>query len=292
MSLTTQLWRGAGFLILGGALLSGVSAFGAEDPPLSTQLADLGRQALAQGAAPMARTFFQKALQLDPNNKAAARGPRADQARRPIRSYGSPCRIRPRPRRPSPHAGSGGRRPADASRPADTQATLEQTQAAETLSRQQLTNDVDQRLEAARQLMNSGPARDGLECPAHHPERRPFQPQRPRSRPPEARTTHPGPDDLHRPGRGARRRRAGRAPPPRGRRRATHPRHRRLPAQQGDHRRHDGPVRHPDQRGRLQRPLQRRHRRYQHGDRAVLRGPVAGPEGLCLAARRSPALQR
>ena len=43
-----------------------------------------------------------------------------------------------------------------ASGSADAQATLEQTQAAETLSRQQLTNDVEQRLDAARQLMNTG----------------------------------------------------------------------------------------------------------------------------------------
>jgi hypothetical protein len=33
-------------------------------PPLPVQLVDLGRQALAQGAAPAAQTFFQKALQL------------------------------------------------------------------------------------------------------------------------------------------------------------------------------------------------------------------------------------
>ena len=40
MSLIARFWRGAGFLILGGVLLSGVSAIGAEDPPLSQQLAD------------------------------------------------------------------------------------------------------------------------------------------------------------------------------------------------------------------------------------------------------------
>src|SRR5207248_5380954 len=40
--------------------------------------------------------------------------------------------------------------------PPDTRATIEQTEAAEHLARQQLTNDVDQRLQAARELMNLG----------------------------------------------------------------------------------------------------------------------------------------
>ena len=52
MSRTARLWRGAGFLMLGGSLLlPGVSALADDDPPLSKQLTDLGRQALAQGAA-------------------------------------------------------------------------------------------------------------------------------------------------------------------------------------------------------------------------------------------------
>ena len=78
MSRTTQLWRGAGFLMLGGVLLSGVSTFGADETPLSNQLSELGRQALAQGAKAQAKTFFQKALLLDPTNDKAARGLRAD----------------------------------------------------------------------------------------------------------------------------------------------------------------------------------------------------------------------
>ena len=71
---TSREWRCAGFLMLGGVLLSGVSAFGADDPPLSNQLTDLGRQALTQGASKTARTFFEKALALDPSNAGAARG--------------------------------------------------------------------------------------------------------------------------------------------------------------------------------------------------------------------------
>ncbi len=69
-----RLWRYAGFLMLGGVLLSGISAFGADEPPLSDQLTDLGRQALSQGASATAQTFFEKALKLDPSNSGAARG--------------------------------------------------------------------------------------------------------------------------------------------------------------------------------------------------------------------------
>ena len=74
MSRTELLTRGAGFLMLGGVLLSGVSAFGADEPPLSNQLTDLGRQALAQGSNKAAKNFFEKALTLDPSNPAATRG--------------------------------------------------------------------------------------------------------------------------------------------------------------------------------------------------------------------------
>jgi tetratricopeptide (TPR) repeat protein len=158
MSLIARFWRGAGFLILGGALLSGVSAIGAEDPSLSKQLADLGRQALAQGAAPTARTFFQKALLLDPNNRAAARGleqtrPAGDTVIRvAMQDPAAPAPAQP------------GANPPPANAPADTQATLEQDEAREVLSRQQLTNDVEQRLQAARERTNSGQPEMALEA--------------------------------------------------------------------------------------------------------------------------------
>ena len=74
MSRTARLWKGAGLLTLGGVLLSGVVALGDDGPPLASQLNDLGRQALAQGATAMAQTFFQKALALDPGNADATRG--------------------------------------------------------------------------------------------------------------------------------------------------------------------------------------------------------------------------
>ena len=90
MSRTARPWRGAGLLLLGGALLSGACAFGADEPPMSNQLADLGRQALAQGANRTAETFFKKSLELDPANAAATDGlkdvKRADQV------LPSPCK--------------------------------------------------------------------------------------------------------------------------------------------------------------------------------------------------------
>ena len=73
MSRTARLCKGAGSLALGSLLLSGVVARAAEPPPLSRQLSELGRQALAQGQTAQARTFFRKALQLDPNNAEASR---------------------------------------------------------------------------------------------------------------------------------------------------------------------------------------------------------------------------
>src|SRR3954451_11479127 len=74
MSRTARLWKGSGPLAAGGLLLSGVLAWGAEPPPLSKQLADLGRQALAGGETVQAQTYFRKALELDPTNAEASRG--------------------------------------------------------------------------------------------------------------------------------------------------------------------------------------------------------------------------
>jgi tetratricopeptide (TPR) repeat protein len=159
MSLIARLWRGAGFLILGGVLLSGAPTFGADDPSLAKQLIDLGRQAFAQGSVPTARTFYQKALKLDPTNAVAAKAledikrtedsvVRVALQQEPATPPAVPAAGQPAPAagQPAPAAGT----------PADTQATLEQTQAAENLARQQLTNDVEQRLQRARELMDAG----------------------------------------------------------------------------------------------------------------------------------------
>src|SRR5918997_1280354 len=57
----------------GGSGRRGAGPGGGGPPPLSRQLSELGRQALAQGEAAQARTFFRKALELDPNNAEASR---------------------------------------------------------------------------------------------------------------------------------------------------------------------------------------------------------------------------
>ena len=147
---SSRSWRsGTAGLFFGLALAWPSARAESPEPSLPLQLVDLGRQALAQGAAPTARTFFQKALQLDPTNKAAARGLEESK-----RAAGAIVRV-------------ALQEPADAQAPAappldqpatlpDTGATLEQTEAAESLTRQQLTNDVEQRLQAANELLRMG----------------------------------------------------------------------------------------------------------------------------------------
>ena len=148
-----RMWRCAGFLMLGGVLLSGISAFGADEPPLSDQLTDLGRQALAQGASNTAQTFFEKALTLDPSQRGRSAGPERDRTLAPRRRSRRVSRAQARP-------GSGwwGRRCRDHSAPPPAEkATIEQSQAAENIARQQLTNDVEQRMASARALLELGP---------------------------------------------------------------------------------------------------------------------------------------
>ena len=115
MSRIARLWNGAGLLTLGGVLLSGVVARGDDGPPLATQLNDLGRQALAQGASSVARTFFQKALQLDPGNAEATRGLKDSKAATETSDAGGlpGGRASPAASRGSPghHATAGRRRP-------------------------------------------------------------------------------------------------------------------------------------------------------------------------------------
>jgi tetratricopeptide (TPR) repeat protein len=165
MSRTARLWRGAGFLSLGSLLLAGVSAFADDDPPLSQQLTDLGRQALAQGAATTAETFFQRAIKLDPNNKLAAQGlEQSKQRQNAVVRVGmqDPGGAQtPPPAPPAPGVADPGQVPATTAPAADqplpgvpeTRATIAQTQAAELLARQQLTNDVEQRLQTANELV-------------------------------------------------------------------------------------------------------------------------------------------
>ncbi|MGZ3386354.1 MAG: hypothetical protein ACXWNF_14905 [Isosphaeraceae bacterium] len=189
MSRTARLWKGAGLLTLSGVLLSGVVALGDDGPPLASQLNDLGRQALAQGATAMAQTFFQKALALDPGNADATRGlkdTKAEQDRvvhvafqepAPAQPPAGPTTPPPAPGVTAPAAGApapaGNGQPipgipivpapapaaASADQPqtsAGPHATLEESDREDNIARQQLTSDVEQRLQAARNLVASG----------------------------------------------------------------------------------------------------------------------------------------
>ena len=195
MSRTARLWKGAGLLTLGGVLLSGVVARGDDGPPLASQLNDLGRQALAQGATAMAQTFFQKALALDPGNADAARGlkdTKAAQGQVVHVGFQDPAPAQPpaEPTTPAPAPGvtpppapgvtnpaaatpapAGTAQPspansivpgpaAETANPPQTsvgpRATLEESDREDNVARQQLTSDVEQRLQAARSLVGSG----------------------------------------------------------------------------------------------------------------------------------------
>ena len=187
MSRTARLWKGAGLLTLSGVLLSGVVALGDDGPPLASQLNDLGRQALAQGATAMAQTFFQKALALDPGNADATRGlkdTKAEQDRVVHVAFQEPAPAQPPagPTTPPPAPGvtapaasapapAGNGQPipgipivpapaaASADQPqtsAGPHATLEESDREDNIARQQLTSDVEQRLQAARNLVASG----------------------------------------------------------------------------------------------------------------------------------------
>jgi hypothetical protein len=179
MSRTARLWKGAGLLTLGGVLLSGALALGDDGPPLASQLNDLGRQALAQGATTMAQTFFQKALQLDPGNADATRGMKESKAAQDSLlkvAFQEPAQAQPAATPPPPAAAAGvpaagGSQPvpgnpavpapagAGANQPSTStppRATLEESDKEDNIARQQLTNDVEQRLQAARSLVASG----------------------------------------------------------------------------------------------------------------------------------------
>ncbi len=169
MSRTARLGKGVGPLVLGGLLLSGVVARGADPPPLSQQLADLGRQALAQGETVHARTFFQKAVQLDPNNAEARRAlgrlgvvrrvALQDPAAAPTTAPAIP-EVTPLPGTPAADTieAAAGVPAAPPAAPVErqAQATLENAQESEDIQRQQLTADVRQRIQAARDLINGG----------------------------------------------------------------------------------------------------------------------------------------
>ncbi|MGO9596685.1 MAG: hypothetical protein ACLP7Q_01540 [Isosphaeraceae bacterium] len=220
MSRTARMWKGAGLATLGGVLLSGVLARGDDGPPLASQLSELGRQALAQGANSMAQTFFQKALQLDPSNAQAQRGLEQAKAARdqvlrvaaqnsgtssppaatqppvsatqpPVSTIQPPVStIQPAPPAAGIPVGVTGPTPIDpnqgvigsstpfpgipivpaptgvqTNQPATTpesRATLEESDRIDNIAREQLTSDVEQRLQAARNQVSSGQPESAL----------------------------------------------------------------------------------------------------------------------------------
>ncbi len=196
MSRTARPWKDIGALALGGILLSGVTARAAEPPPLSRQLTELGRQAMAQGETSQARTFFLKALQIDSNNDEARRvlsrlarirrvalqDPAAGGAEMPDPG---PAAAPPEGESPAPAPADSPDAPATPAAPTapnaavppavepilgvpapsaegvpaverPAQATLEETSRMVDVLRQQLTSDIRQRQQAAYDLVNSG----------------------------------------------------------------------------------------------------------------------------------------
>jgi hypothetical protein len=143
--------------MLGGALLCGARAAGADEPSLSNQLADLGRQALLQGAKETAAGFFKKALELDPTSAAAARGLRATERR----GTGVVRIAMQEPKAEQPAAAAPAETP-PVPPPPDARATLEQSTAADTVARQQLTNDIEERVRNAQALLRQGQAEAAL----------------------------------------------------------------------------------------------------------------------------------
>ena len=146
---TTRLWRGIGPLALGGLILTGATTRGDESSPLARQLTDLGRQALAQGQSKQARTFFLKALELNPNDAEAKLGLKDRGVIRVALQDPAP----PAPPAPAP----GDVPPAPVGEPLlpTPSASIEEAGKLENVARQQLIVDVRQRLQEARNLVNA-----------------------------------------------------------------------------------------------------------------------------------------
>ena len=166
MPRTARLWKGAGLLTLGGILLSGSASRGDDDaaPPVHQQLTELGRQALANGAGGMARSFFQKALELAPGDADATKGleeARASQ-RRLVERIALQDPATPPP--PAPEAGAQPTPPPAPDAGPNNRATLEESERADAIAQQQLTSDVRQRMTAAREQANKGQIEAALDA--------------------------------------------------------------------------------------------------------------------------------
>jgi hypothetical protein len=105
-------------------------------PPLSLQLTDLGRQALAAGSERDAERFFRKAVELDPANAEARAGLEKTAGVRLASSQG-PSQVNPLTAQPG-------------------QATLGEQTRLENVRRQEFSTSVGERLKRARALTISG----------------------------------------------------------------------------------------------------------------------------------------
>ena len=135
-------------LTFGGLVLTGVVARGDGPPPISGQLTELARQARAQGDLAQARTFYLKAIQLDPTNAAARRGLAASRGVVRVAMQDPPAPAVEAPAIP-PGVPSAETPPIPA-------ATLEASDRLANISRQQLTDEIRQRLQTARDLVSRG----------------------------------------------------------------------------------------------------------------------------------------
>ncbi|OJW19581.1 MAG: hypothetical protein BGO49_14085 [Planctomycetales bacterium 71-10] len=147
-------------------MLSGSASRGDDDaaPPVHQQLTELGRQALANGAGGMARSFFQKALELAPGDADATKGleeARASQ-RRLVERIALQDPATPPP--PAPEAGAQPTPPPAPDAGPNNRATLEESERADAIAQQQLTSDVRQRMTAAREQANKGQIEAALDA--------------------------------------------------------------------------------------------------------------------------------
>jgi tetratricopeptide (TPR) repeat protein len=154
MSRSARLWKGVGPWAIGGMLLSGALVRAADPPPLSQQLLDLGRQAHAQGREAEARTFFEKALSLDPNNVEAKKALQDRSIRRVSLTQDPKDDATDKP---APPADS----PAP-EKPKAAPASLEQVAQQERVAEQRLDSYVADRLARARELLNANQPAEAL----------------------------------------------------------------------------------------------------------------------------------
>ena len=164
---TSRLWKGIGPWTLGGLLLSGgIAALAADSSSLADQLVKLGRQAAASGSTEQAKSFYRNALKLNPENAEARTNlDRLSHARltafRQDPAPAAPPMAAPDGVAADPVANSpvvtgnpvvspGNPAGVPELSPLDLQAQMN------SVAREAFTNDIRQRLQAARNLSNAG----------------------------------------------------------------------------------------------------------------------------------------